>query len=477
MHGVDRAAGGRRGDDREQRGGNDAEADFLAFHVAAGQPERMERGGTVGFRPIGDGDAGDEQHAHHGQDRPALTLVADHAAEHVGQRGAEREYRNHLDEVRQRGRVLERMRGVGIEEAAAIGAEHFDGDLGGDRTDRDGLLGAFQRRRIDVSAERLRHALPYQKQRVDDADRQQDVKGTARDIDPEIADGAQRGPGEAADQRHREHDAGCRGEEVLVRQPQHLHEVGQRAFAAVILPVGVGDEADRGVEGQVLGDGGLFGRIERQHRLQPHYRIDDEKAADMEQQHGDRIGQPMLLALLVDAADPVKPGLDRPQDRREERALAIEDARHVPAERFDQRDDDRAVQNNLNPADGGHGICPLDLREMCRNAVRTARAAAGRRSGKTAGLRRRDRRANNRRSWLFSSRAFSSEAVAVRVKETRQNSKPFAGVGVTYSRHEEAEAQGQHDGVQHEVLLCVMISGTRETAFSPLSGVEVPPGA
>ena len=41
MHGIDGAAGGRRGDDGEQRGGDDAEADFLAFHVAAGEPERV----------------------------------------------------------------------------------------------------------------------------------------------------------------------------------------------------------------------------------------------------------------------------------------------------------------------------------------------------------------------------------------------------------------------------------------------------
>jgi hypothetical protein len=64
----------------------------------------------------------------------------------------------------------------------------------------------------------------------------------------------------------------------------------------------------------------------------------------MEQQHGDRIGQPMLFALLVDAADPVERALDRPQHRRQECALAIEHARHVAAERFDQRDDDRAIQ-------------------------------------------------------------------------------------------------------------------------------------
>ncbi len=180
----------------------------------------------------------------------------------------------------------------------------------------------------------------------------------------------------------------------------------------------------------------------------------------MKQQHGDRVGQPMLLAPLVDAAEPVEPDLDRPQDRRKERALTVEDARHVPAERFHQRDDDGAVQNDLNPANGGHGRMPsVNAGSMC-DAVRTARAAAGRRSGKTAGRRRRWRRANNRRSWVCSSRAFSSEAI--RVKKTRQTLKSFAGVGVSHRHPEEAEAEGQHDDVQHEVLLCVVISGPAE---------------
>ena len=104
-------------------------------------------------------------------------------------------------------------------------------------------------------------------------------------------------------------------------------------------------------------------------RLQAHQRVEDEKAADVEEQHGDRVGQPMLLALLVDAAEPVERRLDRPQDRRQERALAVEDARHVAAERRHQRDDDRAVKQDLNPADDGHGRAPF----------RTARAAAERR--------------------------------------------------------------------------------------------------
>jgi hypothetical protein len=34
----------------------------------------------------------------------------------------------------------------------------------------------------------------------------------------------------------------------------------------------------------------------------------------MEEQHGDRVGHPVLLAPLVDSADPIKAGLDRSQD-------------------------------------------------------------------------------------------------------------------------------------------------------------------
>ena len=42
VHAVDRAAGRRRGHGGEQRGGGDAEAGFLAFHVAAGrEAERL----------------------------------------------------------------------------------------------------------------------------------------------------------------------------------------------------------------------------------------------------------------------------------------------------------------------------------------------------------------------------------------------------------------------------------------------------
>ena len=100
-----------------------------------------------------------------------------------------------------------------------------------------------------------------------------------------------------------------------MREAEHLHEIGQRAFAAVVLPVGVGDETDRGVERKIGRDRRLLGRIEWQQRLHAHQNINDEKATDVEQQHGDRVGQPMLLALFVDAAGPIDGGLDRPQHR------------------------------------------------------------------------------------------------------------------------------------------------------------------
>jgi hypothetical protein len=77
-----------------------------------------------------------------------------------------------------------------------------------------------------------------------------------------------------------------------------------------------------------------------------------------------------------------------------------------------------------------------------------------------------------------------------------QNLKPFAGIGVAYPRHEEAEGEGQHQDVQHEVLLVALVLVRNQCAFpakadrdrstcgsygddslARISGSEVPPGA
>ena len=129
-------------------------------------PSAVRAGLACGLGPVGHRDAGQEQHAHGGQDRPALALVADHAAEDVGEAGADREDRQICDEVAERGRVLVRVRRVGVEEAAAVGAQHLDRELRGDRPLGDRLLAALERRGSDVGVEVLRHALPDVEQRA-----------------------------------------------------------------------------------------------------------------------------------------------------------------------------------------------------------------------------------------------------------------------------------------------------------------------
>ena len=172
----------------------------------------------------------------------------------------------------------------------------------------------------------MRDALPDEKNGGDDRQRQQDVEGAAGKIDPEIADGLGRSPRKAADQRDGEGNTGGGRDEVLGGETHHLGQIAERALAAVVLPVGVGGEADRRVEGQVRGYGRHARRVQRQKALEAHERVDTQEAGRVEQQHGDRVGDPSLLARLVDAGNAVEAALDRPENRREKRPLALEHA-------------------------------------------------------------------------------------------------------------------------------------------------------
>ena len=82
---------------------------------------------------------GDEDEQHGREQRPALAAVADHRAEGVAERRGDQQDRQHLEEVRERRRVLERVGRVDVEEAAAVGAELLDRDLRGGRADGEGL--------------------------------------------------------------------------------------------------------------------------------------------------------------------------------------------------------------------------------------------------------------------------------------------------------------------------------------------------
>ncbi len=70
--------------------------------------------------------------------------------------------------------------------------------------------------------------------------------------------------GDAAKQGDGDGGAGGGGDEVLGGEPHHLAEVGEAGFAGVGLPVGVGHEADRGVEGELPVQPGQLLRVEGQ---------------------------------------------------------------------------------------------------------------------------------------------------------------------------------------------------------------------
>ena len=70
-----------------------------------------------------------------------------------------------------------------------------------------------------------------------------------------------------------------------------------------------------GVEGEIGGYAVEALRIERQIVLQALQRIEREEAGDREGEHRHRVGEPALLARLLDAGEAVEDALERPHDR------------------------------------------------------------------------------------------------------------------------------------------------------------------
>ena len=260
----------------------------------------------------------------------------------------------HLEPVGQRRGALERMGGVGVEEAAAVVAHLLDPLLGRDRADGDGLLRALERGHGRRRVPRLRHALPDQDQRADDADRQQDVEDAAGQVHPVVAERLAAAPHQAADQRDGHGQAGRRRREVADGQHGGLDQVAGAGLARVVLPVGVGLEADRRVERQVRRLGRRVAGVERQHVLEPQHDVAGHDGDDRQGQHGDRVRLPRLLDRLVDAGDAVDGALDRAEDRAQEGALALHDLVDVGAEQGRDHQDRRAQRDEREEIADGH---------------------------------------------------------------------------------------------------------------------------
>ena len=280
-------------------------------------------------------------------------------------------------------RVLVGMRRIGVEEAAAVGAELLDRLLRGDGPQRQGLLlrrGALHdgaaglvihgiAGRIElwllvgegleggdvlVGAEVLHHALPHEQDRQHGRDRQQDVERRAGDVDPEVADGPGAVAGKAAAERDDDHDAGGSGEEVLHREPGHLREIAHRGLARVALPVGVGDETDGRVEGGVGADVREALRIQRQPSLQALQDIERERPEGVEQQQIRGVRLPAALVRRVDTAQAVNPALERRGGAQRPDGPAVEYLRHVHAERLHAHEQQQQEANDQRRRRRGH---------------------------------------------------------------------------------------------------------------------------
>ncbi len=124
-------------------------------------------------------------------------------------------------------------------------------------------------------------------------------------------------------------------------QAQHLHQVAHRAFAAIGLPVGIGNETDRRVQRKIGRDPREMLGIQGQHTLQPLQHVQDNSAHQIKQQHGNAIARPGLFGLRIDSAKLVKRAFESG------RFVAGKDARHEGADRLYQQHDNDAEKHDL----------------------------------------------------------------------------------------------------------------------------------
>ncbi len=137
-------------------------------------------------------------------------------------------------------------------------------------------------------------------------------------------------------------------------EPGHLGQIAHRGLGRVGLPIGVGDEAHRRIEGEIGRDRIEMLRIEGKDRLQALQGVKGEEARQTEGEHGEAVALPVLLLIFLDAAQRIDCPLEGPQWKRQKSALAFEDAGHIIAERLHEEDDHRAKKRDLNKTIDGH---------------------------------------------------------------------------------------------------------------------------
>src|SRR5580700_4546931 len=123
--------------------------------------------------------------------------------------------------------------------------------------------------------------------------------------------------------------------------------MAHRRLAGVALPVGGGQKARRGVEGQVRRNSVESLQIERQKSLQPLDSIEDEHPGNVKGQQGQRIFERALLALRIDAREPPETTFERRHERRQKGAVAANDSGDMLSDRHGRENDERENKQNL----------------------------------------------------------------------------------------------------------------------------------
>jgi hypothetical protein len=259
------------------------------------------------------------------------------------------------------------MRAVGVEESAAVGAQHLDRLLRGHRPLRDRLR-RHQRRcrfpictcsgyrlRLDelhrvVGLEVLHHALRDQRQRIHNRDRQQHPQRAARQVHPEVAQRLRLAPRDASNESNRQRHAGCRRPEVVRREAGHLGQIAHCGLWHIRLPVGVGGKRHRSVPRQIRLNARQVLRIQPHNRnqaLQPLDCIGQQDRRKAEDQHRRSILDPVHLGVGIHAGHAIEQPLDGPQNRVKRRSLPFIHPDHVEAQGLCRKQNNGEKYSNL----------------------------------------------------------------------------------------------------------------------------------
>jgi hypothetical protein len=96
--------------------------------------------------------------------------------------------------------------------------------------------------------------------------------------------------------------------------------------------------------------------IEWQIVLKPLKSIEDEQTCQTEHQHGCSVSGPVLLLVLVDAANPINQSLQRAEHPAQERPFSRKYPCHVDPERLGHGKENQKIYSKLQKSVGCHLI-------------------------------------------------------------------------------------------------------------------------